>query len=97
MCEQYHNGKLAFGSSACVWAFSREQARGDHSQLCNSAVDQRQLSPQVAVAKSYIRSMVTAITIGAVRSGPLTSSMVSITSCFFGVTIMRRICWPPSA
>ncbi|QDV88189.1 hypothetical protein TBK1r_72210 [Stieleria magnilauensis] len=31
-------------------------------------------------------STVTAITIGAVLSGPLTSSIVSITSCRFGIT-----------
>ena len=45
-----------------------------------------------SVPEYYILSTVTAITIGAVRSGPLTSSIVSITSRFFGVTVTSRIC-----
>jgi len=48
-------------------------------------------------SSDYIRSTVTAITIGAVRSGPLTSSIVSITSRFFGITVTLRICCPPRA
>lgn len=45
-------------------------------------------------SKGYGRSIVTAITIGADRSGPLTSSMFSITvSVFFGFTMTRRN-WP---
>ena len=40
----------------------------------------------------YMHSTVTAMTIGDDRSGPLTSSMVSITSRFLGVTVTFRIC-----
>lgn len=45
---------------------------------------------------NYSRSTVTAITIGDELSGPLTSSMFSITPLCLGSMRIRRICWPPS-